>query len=964
MSRLQYIEKGYSEKYRLKRESVFHTASGQLGIRGCYEEDTPEGVVTIRGAYLNGFCETEPIRYNERLAGFTDSKQIIVNLPDAQTIRLLANGQQVTCAGREDLVQTLDMKNGCCTREFGFSAPGGELKVRFTRLASFVMPDVFAIECTVTSESFSGEIAAESCLNADVRNFTSADDPRVASGDGRMLKTVSAEAENGIMKVVCETLNSKRRVGCAVTHGEEDMPASLCGAQLLCAGKTFRLEPGQTLSFSKFCVYHELTAEYTAEDLIRDLKKAAGMGFEALMAEQRGYMESFWKRSRVVVEGNPELQAQLDFCLYGMLSSAGRDGAASVAAKGLSGEGYEGHYFWDCEIYIFPFFLQTSPETAKHLLEYRYSKLGAAKEHARMLGHSRGALYPWRTITGSECSSYYPSGSAQYHINADVSHAFLMYWYSTHDESFLSQCCEVLVETSRLWLDTGHMSDGKFRIDCVTGPDEYTCVVNNNYYTNAGAAENLTGAAQLCREFEKRFGSAEFAKLAEKLALAPGELDEFQHAGENMFYPHDNKLGIIAQDDSFLSKKRWDIGSIPKENFPLLMHYHPLIINRYQVLKQADAVLANCIYREEDVLTMMRTFRYYEEITTHDSSLSNCIYAIMAARLGNLNDAVKYFERCVGTDTGDQNGNTRDGLHIANMGGVYRVMTAGFSGLRIADGVLSLFPLVPECISTLEFPLNFMGRELFVRADKKGCSVKVLSGAPMDITVYGQRVTAGSGEVYVRRAMKAVVFDLDGVITDTAVFHYKAWKHLADELGIAFDEQKNEQFKGVSRAQCLKMLLSWGGREAECEEFEKLLERKNRIYVESLENLTPEHILPGISACLTGLKERGIPAALFSVSRNTAFILKKLEMEDAFSAVVTGYDIAYSKPHFEGYLKAAEKLGADSRLCVMVEDSEAGIAGAKALSMGTVAVMNENRAVADVCVSSTAEIAGALEKLF
>lgn len=965
MSTLQYIEKAYDEKARLKRESVFHTANGQLGVRGCYEEGSPEDSLTIRGTYLNGFCEKEEIRYNERLAGFPDDKQIIVNLPDAQTMRLRADGELVSCAGREDLVQTLDMQTGCTVREFGFRARGGELMLRFTRLASFTRPEIFAIECRVSSVSFSGELSVESCLDPAVSNFTCPDDPRVASGDGRMLRTLEAEADGCEMRTVCETRNSRRRVGCAVKHGDAGMKISVETASgLITAAQSYTLQPGQTAVICKYCAYHELNADYDLQKLSSVLEAAASAGFETLMAEQKAFLDGFWERSRVTVDGNPELQAQLDFSLYGMLQSAGRDGATSVAAKGLSGEGYEGHYFWDSEIYVFPFFLQTDPEAAKALLEYRFGMLGAAREHAQRLGHAKGALYPWRTITGSECSSYYPSGSAQYHINADISHAFLTYWNSTHDEGFLEECCEVLTETARLWADTGHYIDGLFRIDCVTGPDEYTCVVNNNYYTNAGAAENLIAAAELCEELEKRLGGDAYAAFAGRLALTCDELDGFRRAGESMFYPHDEKLGIIAQDDSFLSKKLWNISSIPKENFPLLMHYHPLVINRHQVLKQADSVLANFIYREEDALTMMRSFRYYEQITTHDSSLSNCIYAIMAARLGNLDDAVKYFLRCVGTDTGDQNGNTRDGLHIANMGGVYRVLTAGFGGLRISEEGLSLFPLIPDVITALEFPVSYMGSLISVRADGKGCGVRLLRGEPLELTVYGQKYTADSSGTYIRRRMKAVIFDLDGVITDTAEFHYLAWQKLADELGIPFDREHNEQFKGVSRAQCLKLLLGWGGRTVSEEEFAALLEKKNRMYVELLDTLTPEHILPGIEDCLAALKANGVPHALFSVSKNTEYILKKLKMENAFSAKVTGFDIEHSKPHFEGYLKAAEKLCTDPRLCIMVEDSAAGISGAKALSMGTVAVMTENRAGADICVGDTSGIKDALFSLF
>ncbi|MDO5444328.1 MAG: beta-phosphoglucomutase [Eubacteriales bacterium] len=988
---MQYTEKNFDERSRLKRESLFHLANGRLGVRGAFEEGTPSSVLSIRGTYLNGFCENEPISYNERLAGFTDGKQQIVNLPDAQTIRILAGKQLLSCFDGTELVQTLDMQNGVYERSFTVDTEKGRIALRFTRLVSFTEPEIFAVECLLESRGFEGELRIESCLNPDVRNFTASNDPRVASGDGRMLQTVCSSISGDVMSVIAETRKSHRRVACASMHhfDDENNHGKITFTKNestgeLTAVKTLFLPKDGSVSFRKYTIYREVPASVdTSEDseftsLVTALRETAGNGFPALCKAQREYLDRFWQNARVTVDGNDELQVQLDFCLFGMLSSAGKDGKTNVAAKGLSGEGYEGHYFWDSEIYIFPFFLMTEPNIARSLLEYRYLHLPDAHRHARTLGHSCGALYPWRTITGSECSSHYPSGSAQYHINGDIAHAFISYWQVTHDESFLENTCELLVETARLWLDAGHWYNGEFRIDCVTGPDEYTCLVNNNYYTNSCAAENLIYAERLCRELEKRGG---FSALREKLSITEEELKVFRTAGEGMYFPHDDELKIIAQDDSFLHKKRWDLASIPKENYPLLMHYHPMIINRYQVLKQADSVLANHIYREEDILTMKRSFAYYEEITTHDSSLSNCIYAIMAARLGDMQRASFYFNRCVGTDTSDQNGNTRDGLHIANMGGVYRVMTCGFGGVKIGDGHngasgLSLFPMLPPDIAGISFPLYYQGRRLSVSVKPNECTLTLTEGDPLTLECYGQEVTIGvtgvqsssaqnaSGKtVSIKRLVKGVVFDLDGVVTDTAVYHFQAWKRLADELGIPFDEERNECFKGVSRAQCLRLLLGWGGMTVTEEEFAELLDRKNRMYGELLDELTPSSILPGIPECLAMLKDNGIPAALFSVSKNTDRILERLSMSNAFDAKVTGNDIHYSKPHFEGYLLAAQRIGVDPRLCVMVEDSSAGIEGAKLVSMRTLAIMKDNVSGADACVSSTADVLPALKDM-
>lgn len=961
---MKYTETGFIESERLKRESVFHTSSGLLGIRGCYEEGVPEGTRSVRGAYLNGFCETEPIIYNERLHGFPETKQQIVCLPDAQTIRLKAGSEDIVCWKGSELIQTLDMENGLSERRFDFQTSRGKIRVCFRRMVSFVYPDVFSIECRIDSIDFNGEITAESTLEPEVRNYTDPDDPRVASGDGKLLNTVGKGTDAGFLYAVCRTERSGRQVLCLVTHGKDDgfdyLPPS--EATSLAARATCTVQPGTSVCLHKFCLYREIKDNAEKEEAIGYLDEIRDLGFDMLTEKQHAYLEQFWNESRVTVDGNPKLQTQLDFCLYQMLQAAGKNGLSSVPAKGLSGEGYEGHYFWDSEIYVFPFFLMTEPEIARALLEYRYHRLNDAREHAAELGHTCGALYPWRTIAGSECSSYYPSGSAQYHINGDIAHAFLDYWRVTHDESFLEETCEVLVETARLWIDTGHWQDGTFRIDCVTGPDEYTCVVNNNYYTNACAAENLTGAFNLCQILKRE--PERYLSIQERLGLDNEEIETFRAAGEHMYFPHGGDPKIIAQDDSFLSKKHWDLSTIPRENFPLLMHYHPLLINRYQVLKQADSVLANCLYHEEDILTMMRSYRYYEAITTHDSSLSHCIYAIMAVRLGDLESAKRYFAQCIGTDTDDLHGNTRDGLHLANIGGVHRVMIAGFGGMRVNDQGLSFFPVLPDDIPSMSFPVYWQGSRLMLSVTGDECRIRVTNGPEQRITIYGQEIIAGKEETLVRRRVEGVVFDLDGVITDTARFHYLAWKELAEDLGIAFDEKRNEAFKGISRADCLRMLLSWGNLEADEQRFNELLARKNDLYLKYMEQLREGETLPGIAESLALLHNARIPTALFSVSKNTDRILEKLGLTDAFDAVVTGLDIRLSKPHFEGYMMATERLGVDHRLCMMIEDAAAGIAGARAISMKTLAVMPENKAKADYCLKSTAELPDFLKKMF
>ena len=939
LGELEFVKNGYCGKTQTQDETLFHCANGYLGVRGCLEEGAEPGEISVRGTYVNGFCEDEEIVYGERLYGFPQTKQVMVNLPDAQGVSLWAGGVLVTAwdAAAMGMTRRMDFAAGTAERRFSFCTNRGTLQISITRMASFVQKELFLLRYRVSSIDYTGEIRLDSLLNGDVENFNDPDDPRVSSGKHPKLRITRRLLEGGCLGLEAATLVSKRALGCAVLHtmtGAE--PELYVQGNLLAARFSRAMLPGETVTLTKYCVYTDAPGESDLLAAAREIaQQASKKEFDFWAQEQRAYFDAFWEHSRVRILGDERTQAYLDLCEYELLSSAGQNARSSVAAKGLSGEGYEGHYFWDCETYVFPFFLTSAPDMAKKLLDYRYEHLDAARAHARLLGHKSGVLYPWRTITGSECSAYYPSGSAQYHINADIAHAFCQYWYATQDASYLPNICEVLVETARLYLDVGHMQDGRFRIDGVTGPDEYTCLVDNNYYTNAGAANTFAEAVALCGKLEQAGG---FGALSAKTGVTKEELAAFAEAGNAMYLPMDERLGICKQDDSFLNKKRWNISDIPPENFPLLMHYHPLYINRCQICKQADTVLAHFLYHEESPIVMRRTYEYYEQITTHDSSLSACVFSMMAARLGDCARAMRYFNMTVGIDLDDESGNTRDGLHIANMGGAYLSIIAGFGGMRLGKDGLSIFPLLPENWAGYSFPLFMRGSRFLVSVQKDGCSVRLLEGEETEIRIYDRMVRITKEGSRINRPVRAVIFDLDGVVTDTARYHYAAWKRIANELMIPFDEAKNEQFKGVSRAECMRLLLEMGQRDMPQEETAKWLNKKNEYYREALAKLSPKDILPGITQALACLRERRIPCALFSVSKNTTDILEKLNLANAFDALVTGRDIAHSKPHYEGYFLAAERLGADPRLCLMVEDAASGLAGARGLFMRTIGI--------------------------
>ena len=726
-------------------ESIFHTANGYLGVRASLEEGAPENAFTVRGTYINALYDIKDIKYGEKLYGFPETAQGIVNLTDVQTVRLWVDGEFFSLTEGEILKyeREVRMDKGFSQRSITWRSPNGkEVQIRVRRMASLNQRELFILSYRVRPLNFEGEIVLEGEENGNVENFSNPDDPRVSAESPKHLFVQEARRVDDATLIVSTTGRSDLTVACAVKYrlDEAGEATSRVDGERVLTRVTYLAEQDEDVTLTKYCVFTDSRREADPRAAaLGILNEAVELDPEYWMIRQQEKLDRFWKESRVTVDGDKKLQASLDYSLYTLFCSAGRDEISNVPAKGLSGEGYEGHYFWDSEIYIFPFFLLTNPDIAKNMLAYRHHILPEAREHAKTMGHEKGALYAWRTISGSECSGYYPSGSAQYHLSGDVAHSFIQYYLATGDIAFMrDKGAEVLVETARLFMDAGHWVDGAFHLDCVTGPDEYTCIVNNNFYTNAAAGQNLLWATKIILDLRKA-GMAD--EVTEKLAITDVELMAFVDAGENMLLPYDSLRGIHAQDDSFLKKTPVDLAYIPEENFPLLMHCHPLWLYRHQVCKQADTVLAHYLFEDladEDI--MRRSYDYYEKCTTHDSSLSTCVFSIMAAKLGDMDKAMDYFRRTATLDLDDTHGNTRDGIHTANMGGVYLGIVAGFGGLRIKEDGLHLSPRLPEKWDGYSFTVKHMGATINIQVRKNRCTLELLNGEPVTVFISGKKV--------------------------------------------------------------------------------------------------------------------------------------------------------------------------------------------------------------------------------
>src|SRR5215468_2679068 len=731
------IEKGFHPRFLAQSETILALGNGYLGMRGCPEEGGPNAE---NCTLINGFYETRPIVYAEEAYGFAKTGQTIFSVTDSKIIKLFVDDEPFWLPNANLLSydRRLNMRSGTLDREILWETPASkQVLITSRRLISFANRHVAAISYRVTllNAAASLVISSEMATNEPSARING-DDPRQAKAfSDRVLHPRASYSKDRRIVLCHATEKSRLTLTCATDHAiETSCPYAYKVAHTEDFGQvafTIEARPGCPIQLTKYIVYHT-SHSASAEELCGraewTLDRVMNQGFEQLLASQEQYMDDFWRRSDVRVRdiredrtkrSTIEIQQAIRFNLFHILQASARAEDTGVPAKGLTGQAYEGHYFWDTEIYLLPFLTYTSPRIARNLLTFRYKMLPQARARARQLGH-RGAMFPWRTISGEEASAYYAAGTAQYHINADIMYALRKYVQATGDERFLRDYgAEMLVETARLWVDLGFYSEakaGKFCINAVTGPDEYNTVVNNNAFTNLMARENLRYAAQTIEALRATEPDA-YEALVHKTALETSEVEAWICAADNIYIPYDPKLKIIPQDDGFLEKEPWDFKNTPSDRYPLLLFYHPLNIYRKQVIKQADVVLAMFLLGNEfPEDAKKRNFEFYDPLTTGDSSLSSCVEAIIAAQTGDMDKAIRYGMAALLMDLADVGGNVKDGCHIASMGGAWMMLAYGFGGMRDNDGTLSFWPRrAPQENAVLQFTVAYRGQMLEIK---------------------------------------------------------------------------------------------------------------------------------------------------------------------------------------------------------------------------------------------------------
>jgi alpha,alpha-trehalose phosphorylase len=747
------VEETFAPRFLYLTETIFALSNGFLGIRGTVDEGTP---VHLHGTYINGFHETWPITHAEPAYGLARTGQTIVNVPDATSIRVEVDGTRLSLNKLRDVAQRrwLDFRQGVLERRVEFMAQSGvKATVHFRRLVSLEMRAVAAFAVTVDVDRPARVVVTSRMVNRQDRDQVedmSEDDPRRAqSFSRRVLEPRAATLEGLRFSQGWVTARSRLGLIASVDHRLSQPADMVLNRDADDFGHRFTTEvsPGTPFTVEKFAHYRlspERPEERDRVAVTADLDQCIEAGFEGLAAAQSECLSRLWDRADVEVGTTADTQRAIRWTLFQMFQAAAQLKGASIPAKGLTGQAYDGHYFWDTEIYLLPFLARALPDKAREILLFRYNMLGSARHRAADLSQ-RGALFPWRTITGEEASAYFLAGTAQYHINADVTYAIRSYVEATGDEDFLWDFgVEIAVETARLFEDLGFYRHNRFHIHGVTGPDEYTALVDDNAYTNAMARMNMRYAAEVASRMAEELPER-WSELVGRLDIEDDEITRWRLAADAIYIPHDTDLGITPQDDDFLNKQPWDFDGVPATKYPLLLHFHPLVIYRFQVLKQADVVLADFLLGEEFSPDLKRAnFDYYDPITTGDSSLSACVQSIMAAEIGYRAKAMQHFMHALFMDMADLAGNTTDGVHMASAGGVWLAIVHGFLGLRRHGELLRFTPRLPSDWTHLDVNLAHRGRQLRIGL-RRGSLTIDLEGEPLTIEVGDEQLVVGPG---------------------------------------------------------------------------------------------------------------------------------------------------------------------------------------------------------------------------
>ena len=699
-----------------KDETIFHVANGYIGKKGFFTEGY--GFRQKNTVVINGFYNSYPYHYEEHSDQFPLFGKTIMPLPEPFQFEMMMNGTWMNQSSMTHIHTTriFNLLEGCTTRETMYeNTLSQRFLIKETIFAHAINLRLICVDIEIISLDIDAHIEIYHRIMMPYIQPQTSRDPRVAY-EKEHLKYVDVSIKNNQVEYQFETM-SKQFLGTFKTQTNLNFDYKHTQSDVVGVNKTY-VKKGEKLSINLLVMYDTNHVELPYKDT----------SFETLAHykhTQKDFMMSFWN-SKVLTLGDVDALRILRYHMYQLFHSGGAIDKLSIAAKGLSGEGYEGHYFWDTEMYMLPYFVMHHPNRAKHILKHRLLFIEQAKHEARQMGILKGAKIPWRSIDGTELSPYFPAGSTQLHINSAVSYGYILYTETTGDDSILREGgFELLVELGLYILNYGFFDESGFHLPLVTGPDEYTPLVFDNFYTNSLAKMHLDYIITHYNTYSAFIN----IKMDESMRTS------MKKAVEEMSFYHDETLGIHLQDLNHLNRKPLAPGYLPNEGKPLLLKHHPHFIYRHRVLKQADSISAQIILNQYDAY-FKQSFYHYLDITSHDSSLSKCMYGIGAYHLGDiLGDA--YFKEVLYLDFKDEKKHTKHGLHLANTGGAYLMFMKGLLGIHTIGG-LFIHPSKSDIYQDISYRFTYQGVDVYMKLNTKTLSIEV--SKPLEMTLWNKKI--------------------------------------------------------------------------------------------------------------------------------------------------------------------------------------------------------------------------------
>ena len=742
------IEEGFHREFHEVSESICSLGNGRFGLRGNFEEDYSGK--SLRGSYFAGVYYPDLTRVGWWKNGYPEYFAKVLNSVNWIGVRIFIDGEVLDLDKTQvnHFLRTLDMEQGLLTRSFDINPPaGGQLTLHFERFCSMADPDAAAIRISIKSEGYQGKITLEPYLDFDVHNKDSnyGDQfwDRVTEEQDDSFSMVSA-----ITKKTAFTVSSFMHSKVEVNGHQVSIASSSVAPMKVSRLYKVDLKKGEELILHKTVV--NLSSLYVDPDhQTEEGKKKLGenevIGYATMKRDHIEAWHKIWDGADIIIDGNVMAQQGIRFNIFQLWQTyTGADARLNIGPKGFTGEKYGGSTYWDTEAYCIPFYLGTADAAiARNLLVYRYLHLQKAIENAAKLGFKDGAaLYPMVTINGEECHNEWEITFEEIHRNGAMVYAIYDYIKYTGDTSYLTDGgLEVMIGVARFWSQRVNYSQDKqaWVMLGVTGPNEYENNVNNNWYTNYLARWCMQYALEQIA-WVKQSHPDKWTRIKQTSDFKEEEIGHWQERINGMYFPWDESRKVYLQQDGFLDKDLMHADDLPASERPINQKWSWDRILRSCFIKQADVLQGMYFFEDHfDEDTHRRHFDFYEPMTVHESSLSPCVHAILASRLGKPEKANEMYLRTSRLDLDDYNNDTEDGLHITSMAGSWMSVVRGFAGMQVKDGLLHLAPVLPAGWEGFSFKIHYRDRSLGVTVTGGHCDVSLLSGKPLEIMVNNER---------------------------------------------------------------------------------------------------------------------------------------------------------------------------------------------------------------------------------